>query len=93
MEHGRTGQNYFTGRIFRGEFFSSLLLSLMESTLSGLPIGIPVAYDVLDLFRVSDMGVSDVIFRWLYAWFVLDLSHQYVISAVCSVLWAWALFP
>lgn len=29
----------------------------MESILSGLPIGVPAAYDVLDLFRVSDMDV------------------------------------
>ena len=55
--------------------------------------GVPAAYDVLDLFRVSDMDVPDIVFRWLYAWFVLDLPHQYGISAACSVLWAWALFP
>ena len=41
----------------------------------------------------SDMDVPDIVFRWLYAWFVLDLPHQYGISAACSVLWAWALFP
>ena len=74
-------------------FFSSLLLSLMESILSGLPIGNSVAYDVLDLFRVSDMDVQDIVFGRFYAGLVLDLPYQYGISAACFILWAWALFP
>lgn len=61
--------------------------------MSGLPTGVPVAYDVLDLFRVSDMDVPDVVFGRFYAGLVLGLPYQYGISAVCSVLWAWALFP
>lgn len=42
---------------------------------------------------MSDMDVPDTVFRVIYVGLVLDLPYQYGISAACSVLWAWALFP
>ena len=42
---------------------------------------------------MPDMDVPDTVFRVLYAGLVLDLPHQYSISAACAVLWIWAIFP